>query len=311
MNMRSSLTAAAAASFALVLAGCSTPAATYPTPDAAVDALMGALQPVDKTKLREVFGSAGDAIISSGDPVEDQAGAQDFLAAYQAGHRLIEAEDGSRLLELGKLQWTFPVPIVRQGDKWAFDAAAGTEEVLNRRVGENELSTIEACLAYVDAQREYALMDPDNNGLQEYARKFLSDPGTKNGLYWPSAAGEAHSPLGPFVVAATEEGYALPERQRAEPAPFHGYRFRMLFSQGANAAGGARDYVFNGQQLGGFALVAWPAQYGNSGVMTFIVNQDGVVYEKDLGAGTDSAVRAIKSFNPGAGWSKVAQERAQ
>ncbi len=289
------------------LCGCSTPAATYPTPDAAVAALVSALDPVDSKQVHHVFGSAGEEITSSGDPVEDRAAAADFLAAYRLGHKLIETEDGSMMLELGANQWTFPVPIVRQGDGWAFDCAAGKEEILNRRVGENEIFTISACMALVDAQREYALMDPDGNGLQEYAGKFISDPGKRNGLYWPSSAGEPQSPLGPMAAQAAIDGYDVNQGGKGKPIPFHGYQYRMLKEQGSAAVGGARPFVAGGHQIGGFAFVASPVEYGNSGVMTFIVNQDGVVYQRDLGPSTERQARAMKSFNPDSNWTKVAE----
>jgi hypothetical protein len=289
------------------LCGCSTPAATYPTPDAAVAALVSALDPVDPKKVHQVLGSAGEEITNSGDPVEDRAAAGDFLAAYRLGHRLIETEDGSMMLELGNKQWTFPVPIVRQGDGWAFDCAAGKEEILNRRVGENEIFTITACMALVDAQREYAQMDPDGNGLQEYAGKFISDPGKRNGLYWPSADGKPQSPLGPMAASAAMDGYDVNQGGRGRPIPFHGYHYRMLKEQGPAAVGGARPFVAGGQQIGGFAFVASPVEYGNSGIMTFIVNQDGVVYQRDFGESTERQARGLKSFNPDSNWTKVAE----
>lgn len=296
--------ALACAALMLSLVGCARPAATFDSPDAASSALVGALEAGDSDRVRVIFGSAGDDIVSSGDPVEDRAARDRFLAAYREGHRMVESADGSRTLELGPQGWTFPVPIVRVGNAWAFDAAAGREEILNRRIGENELSTILACLAFVDAQQDYAHMDPDGDGIPEYAAKFVSDDGKRNGLYWPAEEGKPESPLGPLVAIAAQEGYST-DPSRA-PRPFHGYLYRMLWAQGPNAPGGARDYILNGRRIGGFAMVASPADYGNSGVMTFIVSQDGVVYQRDLGTGTATAARTMRAFDPGEGWERVA-----
>ena len=193
---------------------------------------------------------------------------------------------------------------MKKGDKWSFDADAGREEVMNRRVGRNELDTIQTMLAVVDAQREYALKDADGNGLADYAARFRSTPGKKDGLYWPTKEGEPQSPLGPLAAQAVREGYGK-NLGVNKPAPFHGYYYRLLTSQGKDAPGGAYDYLVKGRLMGGFAVVAWPASYGNSGVKTFIVSHDGVVHEKDLGPGTAGAAGKMKSYNPDKTWSKV------
>jgi hypothetical protein len=201
-----------------------------------------------------------------------------------------------------------PVPIVKENDKWRFDADAGREEIINRRIGRNELNVIEVCRAFVDAQQDYALANPNGSAVNEYARQFISDPGKKNGLYWPTAAGEAPSPLGPFVAEAVEQGYTAEVNKTDEPRPYHGYCYHMLKSQGPGApGGGAMDYIVNGRMIGGFAAVAYPADYGNSGIMTFIVNQQGVVYQKDLGDDTVKIARAMETFDP-AGWQAVPAE---
>jgi hypothetical protein len=208
------------------------------------------------------------------------------------------------VLNVGKDDFPFAAPIVKRADKWAFDAEAGREEAINRRVGRNELDTIQALLALVDAQREYATMDADANRLADYASRFISSPGKKDGLYWPTKEGEPPSPLGPFAAKAVQEGYGA-RAATGKPQPFHGYFFRMLKAQGASAAGGKYDYEVKGRMLGGFAAVAWPAKYGVSGVMTFIVNHDGVVYEKDLGANTASLAQKMTRFDPDKTWKKA------
>ena len=216
-------------------------------------------------------------------------------------HELKE-EDGSRaVLIIGKDAFPFPIPIVAATGAWHFDTPAGVEEILDRRIGENELAAIEVLRAYVDAQREYAEADHDGKGPQ-YAQRLLSSDGKRDGLYWPAAENEPASPFGPLIAEAHAEGY---RKQTDSPQPYHGYLFRILTSQGTDAAGGARDYVVSGRMIGGFGLIATPAEYGNSGVKTLLVNQDGVVFEKDLGPETTSLAAAVTSFNPDASWTKV------
>ena len=208
------------------------------------------------------------------------------------------------ILIIGRNDWPFPIPIIKQGQQWIFDTASGKEEILDRRIGRNELYTIQVMLAVVDAQREYAMKDRDGDGLLEYAQKFMSDPDKKNGLYWPAKEGEDPSPLGLLAAKAKREGYSKAQDPE-EPQPYHGYFYRILTSQGPNAAGGAFDYIVKGKMIGGFAVVAYPADYGNSGVMTFIVNHDDVVYQKDLGEDTEKEAQAIKLFDPDKTWTKA------
>jgi hypothetical protein len=208
------------------------------------------------------------------------------------------------VLVIGDKDWPFPIPLVKKGDQWFFDTKAGKEEILNRRIGENELSTVQTLLAIVDAQREYAMKDPDNDGIREYAGKFGSDSGKKNGLYWETKQGEEPSPLGELVADARAEGYTR-TGPKAGPVPFHGYYFRMLKKQGKHASGGAFDYIVKNKMIGGFAVVAYPAAYGSSGVMTFIVNHEGVVYQKDLSKDTAKTATAMTSFDPDKTWKKV------
>ena len=274
----------------------------FATPEEATQALVAALRANDTAALSEIFGAEGDPIISSGDKVADQNGFATFLGLYDEKHELVGEKD-SKTLQIGKAEWPFPIPLVLEEKGWVFDTESGKEEILNRRIGRNELATIQVCLAGVDAQREYAMKDRDNNGLHEYALRFMSEPGTKNGLYWETKEGEPASPLGAFVSRAAEEGYT--RGAEGEPVPYHGYYYRILTSQGPNAPGGEFDYLINGKLVGGFAIVAYPAEYGNSGVMTFIVNHQGIVYQRDLGADTKSIAKAMKAYDPGPEWKKA------
>jgi hypothetical protein len=219
-------------------------------------------------------------------------------------NKLVNENDMKVILHVGNGDWPFPIPVVKKGDHWLFDTMAGKEEILNRRIGRNELNAIQVCLAYVDAQREYVLKDRDGDKLLEYAQKFISREGEKNGLYWEAKEGEPQSPLGPLIAKAAGEGYAG-RKPGGKRNPYHGYYYRILKAQGKNAPGGEYDYMVSGKMIGGFALVAYPAEYGNSGVMTFIVNHDGVVYEKDLGKDTEKIATAMKKFNPDRTWKKV------
>jgi hypothetical protein len=276
----------------------------FASPEEAVEALVDAVKADKMAELSAIFGPAGREVLSSGDAIEDRAGRERFLKAYEAKNALVQEGDAKVVLQIGTEEWLFPIPIVKRGEKWSFDTRKGKEELINRRIGRNELNTIQVCLAYVDAQREYALKDQDADGLLEYAQKFRSDPGKKNGLYWEAKEGEGLSPLGPLFAAAQEKGYTV-KQSGSKPAPYHGYYYRILTAQGKNAPGGAFDYVVKGNMIGGFALVAYPAQYGSSGVMTFIVNHDGVVYQKDLGRNTEKTAQAMKFFNPGQTWRKA------
>lgn len=278
----------------------------FASPEEAVKALVDAVKADNMEELRAIFGPAGKEVLSSGDATEDRAGRERFLKAYETKNALIQDGDAKVVLQMGTEEWPFPIPIVKRGERWSFDTRKGKEELINRRIGRNELNTIQVCLAYVDAQREYALKDRDANGLLEYAQKFRSDPGKKNGLYWEVKAGEAQSPLGPLFAAAQERGYSTKGAGgKGKPVPYYGYYYRILTGQGKNAPGGAYDYMVRGNMIGGFALVAYPAKYGSSGIMTFIVNQDGVVYQKDLGKSTEKSAVAMKLFNPDQTWKRA------
>ena len=269
--------------------------------DEAAQALVDALRGGEKKAMLAVLGNDGNRVVSSGDPVSDRRGRERFVAAYDDKHRF-EAGGGKVVLVVGSQDFPFPIPIVPDGPSWRFDTAAGKEEIVNRRIGQNELNTIQVCLAYVDAQREYYTRDPDGDALLQYAQKFASSPGKRDGLYWPTSPGESPSPLGPLVARARGEGYT---KRSANPVAYWGYHYRILTAQGKDAQGGAYDYLAHGKMIGGFALVAYPARYGDSGVMTFIVNQDGVVYQKNLGPNSAAAARAMKQFNPDSTWQKV------
>jgi hypothetical protein len=275
---------------------------SFPTAEQAVQVLVGALKINDTQKLESILGPGSEELISSGDDVMDAQTRQKFIDAYEEYNKLVGVDDSRQVLHLGKNDWPFPIPLVKKESAWFFDTQAGKEELLNRRIGRDELNTIQTSLAYVDAQREYALKDPDGDGVKEYAQQFASDPGTKNGLYWQSEEGEEPSPLGDLVANATEEGYS--RKGSGERTSYHGYYFRILKSQGPKASGGAYDYVVNGKMIGGFGLVAYPAEYGLSGVMTFVVNQDGVVYQKDLGPDTDTLATEMIAFDPDETWQK-------
>jgi len=274
---------------------------TFATPEEAVKAMVEALKSNDVKALETIFGPGSKDLLSSGDPVEDQLVRERFLKLYDEKNRLEQTADKT-VLSVGNEDWPLAIPIVKKDDLWRFDSEAGREEMLARRIGKNEWSAIQFCLAYVDAQREYALKDRDANGLLEYAQKFGSDKGKKNGLYWAVKQGEAQSPLGPLAAKAQKQGYSTVRKTRQ---PYLGYYYRILKGQGKNAPGGAYDYMVKGKMIGGFALVAYPAKYGSSGVMTFIVNHDGVVYQKDLGKNTEKAAQAMKLFDPDSTWKKV------
>jgi hypothetical protein len=275
--------------------------ARFESPDAAVSALVDAAKEGDKAALLKILGPKGDEIISSGDQVADRNTRDKFVAAYDQKHSLESEGDSKTTLVMGDDDWPFPIPIVKKDGEWEFDAAAGLEEILLRRIGRNELAAIQASLAYVAAQNDYAALDTDGHNPHPYAQRIVSSPGKKDGLYWPTVEGEAPSPLGKLFAEATAEGYKL----GPTPLPYHGYYYRVLKRQGADAKGGSYDYVVNGRMIGGFGLVAYPAVYGNSGIMTFIVNQDGVVFQKDLGPDTDKLVDDIDAFDPDKSWTKA------
>jgi hypothetical protein len=295
--------------FLLFTTGCTSTATqkSFASPDDAVTALVNAARAHDRPALKTIFGPDSDALLSSGDAVADHNAAEAFVKGYDAKHAIVPGDNGAMTLVIGDKDWPFPIPLLKDDQKndWHFDTAAGKEEILNRRIGRNELYTIQVCRAVADAQREYARMDPDGDGVPAYAEKFISDPGKKNGLYWKTEEGEPQSPLGSLVADAMSHGYAATHDPNSGPHAFHGYYYRMLQSQGPSAEGGAHDYIINGQRIGGFSAVAYPAQYGNSGVMTFIVDQDGDVYQQDLGDDTATTAKAMTSFDPSPGWEKV------
>jgi hypothetical protein len=274
---------------------------TFKSPDAAAKALVDATRADDVKALEALFGPGSQDIISSGDEVDDTRGRDMFVKAYGDAHRLEKAGENKRILYVGKDDWPMPVPIVKTGKQWHFQTEEGRQEILSRRIGKNEIGAIQTCLAIVDAEKEYATLDRDNDQLLEYTPKFASEKGKKDGLYWQAAPGEPLSPLGPFVARATAEGYGNAEQM----SPYHGYLFRIITAQGENADGGAYSYIVNGNLIGGFAVVAHPALYRASGVKTFIVNYEGVVYEKDLGPETSQLAEALTVFDPDKSWKRV------
>ena len=295
----------AAGAFLLLLvnSGCAsgTRGRPFTTPEEGATALVGALKPLNVEELRSILGPDGEDIINSGDEVADRQAAEEFVASYERKHR-IEVEDDMATLMVGEDEWPMPIPLVRKGDLWRFDTDEGKDEILARRIGRNELGAIESCRAIVDAQREFAAMS-GRPSEPVYAQKFASDPGQRNGLYWETRPGEPLSPLGEEVVGAVAEGYG--GRTSTGPRPFHGYCFRMLNAQGPSAPGGARSYVVGGRMTGGFAVVAWPVEYRNSGIMTFLVSNRGVVYQKDLGSRTERLAAEMSTFDPDSGWEIV------
>ena len=277
---------------------------SFSSPGEAVKAMIAAVKADDTKALRRIFGPGSKDIVLSGDPVEDKEGRQRFVKRYEEKNRLEEVS-GKVVLYTGNDGWPFPLPIVKTGSSWRFDTRAGREEVLARRVGRNELNAIQVCLAYADAQQEYAMQKGrQGKGLLEYAQKFVSLPGSHDGLYWEAAENEEQSPMGPLFAAAREAGYGG-EPLGGESAPYHGYFYRILKAQGKDAPGGARDYMVGDKMIGGFAIVAYPAKYGSSGVMTFIVNQDGVVYQKDLGKDGRGAALEMRAFDPDKTWVRL------
>lgn len=292
------------AAFAALLA---VPAAfaqkTFSSPEDAVAALVAATRAEDNKALLAVLGQNAKSIVQSGDPVADRAGRERFNKSFDEANKLERQGDDKATLSVGKDNWPFPIPVVKKAKGWQFDAKQGEEEILNRRIGRNELAVIQVVQAYVDAQREYYTADPDKDKLLQYAQKFGSTKGKRDGLYYPTAAGEPPSPLGSLVARARAAGYKPGEGPK--PAPYYGYYYRILKAQGKHAPGGAYDYVVRGNMIGGFALVAYPAKYANSGVMSFIVNQDGVVYQKDLGPNTASIASRMTKFDPDESWKRL------
>ncbi|WP_245973815.1 DUF2950 domain-containing protein [Bosea caraganae] len=273
---------------------------SFNAPEAAAEALVKAVRGDDVKGARALLGRGGDDILSSGDEIADAALRKRFVAAYDAQHKVTTSGDKATLI-VGQEDFPFPIPLFRKGERWQFDTAAGRQEILFRRIGRNELDAIQVCLAYVDAQNEYADKDRTGSGRGVYAQRVVSRPGQKDGLYWASSQGGDASPLGELAARAAAEGYLID----GGPAPFHGYYYKILTRQGPAAAGGTLNYVVGGKMIGGFALLAYPAEYGNSGVMTFMINHAGTVYQKDLGLQTADRAKRIASFDPDSSWKKV------
>jgi len=276
---------------------------TFSSPGEAVVALYNAVKSNDSQTLAAIFGAHANAVLHTGDDVADKNMAQTFLRAYDQMHRVVIEPDQTATLYVGAENWPLPISIVKGStDAWYFDTESGEKEILYRRVGRNENDAIEILHGLVAAQLDYASASRDGASAGQYALKFISDEGKHNGLYWKTSDNEAPSPIGPALVSASAEGYRF---QQGQQAPFHGYFFRILTKQGSAAKGGAIDYVVNGKLTRGFAFVAYPAQYRNSGVMTFVVNKSGVVYQKDLGEQTSTIASAIEEYNPDSSWERV------
>ena len=276
---------------------------TFPSAADASQALVVAIQNDDQAALLKILGLNAKDIISSGDEAQDKQNRAQFAQKYQQMHRLVTEPDGTTTLYIGAENWPTPIPLMHKGSAWYFDTAAGKQEILYRRIGKNELAVIQTCGELVDAEKEYYGQPHDGGADRQYAQKFFSDPGKQNGLYWETASGEANSPIGPLVAVAENEGQPPASDRNLEP--FQGYYFRILKAQGAKAPGGSHSYIADGKMTRGFAFVAYPAEYRSSGVMTFIVSQDGIVYEKDLGPHTAQIAKTMKQYNPDASWRKA------
>jgi hypothetical protein len=280
-------------------------AKTFASPEDAGSALVAAVRAHDHNALLAILGPESKEIITSGDAVQDKNTGDEFAAGYDVMHRWRKMSDGSETLLIGADNFPFAIPLKKNaGGQWFFDTAAGKDEVLNRRIGRNELTIIEVCEAVVDAQAEYFSKPRDGATTKQYASKFVSDPGRQNGLYWKSAEGQLQSPLGPLAASAASEGYSA---KSDAPTAFHGYYFRMLKGQSNQTPGGVKDYLVDGKMVGGFAFVAYPAEYGDSGIMTFMINQDGLLLQKDLGKTTTETATAMTKFDPDTTWSAVEQ----
>ena len=290
-----------AAALAFAMTSAASAQQSFKTPEEAVEALAGAAKTHDRKGVLAVLGADAADIVSSGDDVADSADRDRVIEAYDAKHQVVMEGADKAILVLGNQDWPFPIPLVRKDGSWRVDTAAGREEILFRRIGRNELAAIQTILAFVDAQQEYAEKGIGGNGV--YAQRIVSRPGTKDGLYWPAQSGEEESPLGDLAASAAAEGY----RAGQQRIPYHGYYYKVLTRQGPNAPCGALDYIVRGKMIGGFALVAYPAQYGNSGVMTFLVNHQGTIYEKDLGEQTAGIAAGMTAFNPDGTWQRVSE----
>jgi hypothetical protein len=277
---------------------------TFSSPENAISALVTAAQNNDEEAMLDVLGPDGKQIVSSGDETEDAQNRANFVQRYQEMHRLVKEPDGTIVLHIGAKNWPTPIPLVNKDSSWYFDTDAGKKEILFRRIGRNEISTIRVCQELVAAQKEYYAMQHN-----EYAKQIFSDEGQHNGLYWTVSDSEPQSPIGPLVASAVGEGYV--KGKDAPSTPYRGYFFHSLARQGKDAPGGSKSYIVEGRMTEGFAFVAYPAEYRSSGVMTFIVNQDGVVYQKDLGKKTEALGKAMQEYNPDSSWSKAEEEPPQ
>jgi hypothetical protein len=280
----------------------------FSSPQAAVDALKTAVESQDTNALHAIFGPTGHSLVSA-DMVEAVVEREAFIRRLKEKIAIVPDSDTRQSLKLGADAWPFPIPLVKTNGQWFFDTGAGEEEILNRRIGANELGAIRVCRAYVQAQREYASVARNPDEVLAYAQHLRSTPGTHDGLYWSMRTGDEISPLGPLIAQAHFEGYRRGTKILTEPqTPYHGYYFKILTRQGKHAAGGKYNYVINGRMIAGFALVAWPAEWGNTGVMTFIVSQQGKIYQKNLGAKTSSIAQSMSSYDPDATWALTKEE---
>ncbi len=311
-SLRALPAARAAIVAALVVAGLVWPShevlaaqKSFPTPEAAASALVDAARAGNKAAILAILGTEASSLVTSGDAVQDDNARSGFVKDYDTKHSLTPDGAGDMQLVVGSEDWPLPIPIVKQGNVWRFDSAEGAQELVNRRIGRNELLTIRTLLSIGGAEQDYFQRQKDSTGTGTYAQHILSSDGATDGLYWPVDDGAAPSPLGPLVDEAKEEGYPGALAPDGKPLPYHGYFFRALTSQGDDAEGGARDYIKNGAMTGGFAFVAWPAQYGSTGITTFLLGPDDVVYQKDLGASTDKLAASMKSFDPDLSWARV------
>jgi len=279
---------------------------SFPTYRAAADAFVSAVKAKDDAALKEILGAQAQDLLSSGDAVADENGRVGFLKGYEKAHAFVHDSPDSVTLTIGTTAWPLPFPIVKADGAWHFDALKGAQELAYRRIGENELAAIKVCRALRDAQKVYAETGHDGDPPGAYAQSIVSSPGKQNGLYWETKEGEEESPAGSLIADATSEGYDI--QQGKKPVPFYGYYYRVLKSQGEHAVGGAKDYIKDGKMMGGFAIVAWPAEYGvgGSGVMTFVIGRSGQVYQKDLGQDTAAAVKAMTAYDPDSSW-KIAR----
>ena len=277
---------------------------TYASSEDAVAALIAAARAHDTAALRAVLGPGSEALVSSGDRYADEEALRRFVASYDAGHVLVPEGPDRAALAIGSNDWEFPIPIVRQEARWHFDSREGAQEIVDRRIGRNEIAAIRVSLAFVDAQNDYFERKKQETGSGEYARRLLSTPGRHDGLYWPGSDGEDESPLAPLVAQAQDEGYPG-QLVNGKLVPYQGYNFRTLYAQGSEAPSGAKQYVRNGRMTDGFALIAWPASYASSGIMSFIVNQDGIVFQKDLGPETARVAASITQFDSDPSWARV------